>query len=159
MNIHRFEDCYEFQATCPFRNCPAHQRNEVFRSQTEYQKHHSLKHERRDKFRNNLMWICPECGKHCSSFYNFSAHVSTHRDLCQPPWICTLPAVKPHGKYAGFDFEMSICGKRSSTKNNLKSHIMSVHKVQLTQNPVTYSLTLSLSFPYRIRRPNMFDYV
>lgn len=138
MSIRHFDDCFEFQATCPFRDCPAHQQGVVFHSQAEYQKHHSLNHERRDKFRNNLIWICPECGKNCSSFYNFSAHVSTHRDVCQPPWICTLPAVKLNDtKYVGFDFAVGVCGKRSSTKNNLKSHIVSVHKVKFTKTKPT----------------------
>ena len=88
-----FEGCYHFEATCPFKTCPDFQ-NKIFLSQQDYQKHPTIQHERRDRLRNNLVWTCPECKKGCSSFYNFSAHVTGHRDLCKPPWICRLSQLK-----------------------------------------------------------------
>eukprot|EP01084_Bolivina_argentea_P049423 90902_1 len=124
-----FNECYAFEATCPFKECDEYNKT-IFKSQQEYQKHHGLKHETRDKFRNNLVWKCPQCEKQCSSFYNFSAHVSMHRELCKPPWICTLKPMK-HGKLYNDKRNINICGKRSSTKNNLISHIRSVHKLHV----------------------------
>lgn len=133
-----FEDCYRFEATCPFKDCPDFQQQTIFSSPQEYQRHHCTKHEQRGNFK----WKCPGCPKQNSSFYNFSAHVTGHRDLCSPPWICTLlPFKKIHLKIHHSDKEtqhnhkIGICGKRSSTKNNLISHIKSVHKL----NPLTYT--------------------
>ncbi len=111
-----FNKCYTFAATCPFKECDEYNLT-VFKSQQAYQKHHGLKRDTRDKFRNNLVWKCPQCLKQCSSFYNFSAHVSMHRDLCTPPWICTLKPCK-HGKLYNDKTNINICGKRSSIKCN-----------------------------------------
>eukprot|EP01084_Bolivina_argentea_P245347 410795_1 len=52
-----FNDCFRFEATCPFKSCPDHSKT-IFTSQQSYQQHHALKHERRDRFRNNLVWKC-----------------------------------------------------------------------------------------------------
>ena len=135
-----FEKCYRYESECPFKDC-ADYKKKVYKSPQEFHQHIKLKHGTREKYRNLKVWKCPEssCGKPCSSFYNFSAHVAAHRDLCDPALICLLSRATS-SKYANMlhptQTKSSICGKRASTKNNLMSHIRSVHKF----NPIHYTV-------------------
>jgi len=128
-----FAECHRFSATCPFKDCPSFGR-ETFSSHQKYQQHLRQAHRNAKK---HSAWKCPhpQCRKTCSSFHNFSAHVSMHRELCRPPWICMLPPGKSGMLHDPTN--RSICGKRSSTKNNLIKHIRSIHKDALLEDDAT----------------------
>ena len=90
-------------------------KNVIFDDEIEYQQHYISTH--LDGINNRNSYLkCPECGKINKSWYNFVAHTTTHRQYCQPPWICNYT---------------TNCNKRCSTRHNLTKHIQSHHNPNL----------------------------
>lgn len=71
-------------------------------------------------------WLCPGCGKVSASWYNYAAHVTLHKTICDSPWICKLPPLTKK-KYIDIHNGKLICGKRCSTKHNLIKHLKALH--------------------------------
>lgn len=92
----------------------------VFDDELLYQDHCNDAHQEFNGF------VCPECDKKSTSWYNFHSHITTHREYCQPPWICCMKNT---------DTE---CGKKCSTRHNLIKHIQGYHQSNVTYNKKQY---------------------
>ena len=128
---------------CPFNDC-YNQNPFIYSNQMEYQQHHINTHQLRDKNGNLLnnkesKWKCPECQSISQSFTNFIAHVTIHRNISSPPWICKLSLSTYNNSNNSNNSKNNtkkrdnkkICGKACSTKGNLIKHIRAVHRVKI----------------------------
>lgn len=127
-----FEDYYKYEMKC-FECSRSGIKNKIFYDELKYQHHHIEHHETRKNDKKNKL-ICSECFKESQSWYNYAAHITTHRDHCSPPWICQM--IKNANK---------ICGKRCSTRHNLIKHMEGYHRYNVKykkKNPVQYKKKL-----------------
>eukprot|EP01084_Bolivina_argentea_P313293 542534_1 len=119
-----FEDYHKYEMNC-FECSRLGIKNKIFYDHSEYQQHHIEEHQvntngsKHSKKTKKLK--CSECNKQSASWYNFCAHITTHRDHCQPPWICTILKSKSKSD------PKAICGKSCSTRHNLIKHQEGFH--------------------------------
>ena len=91
-----FNDCHSFEMKCPYHNCMYS--NKYFTNMKSFHQHHIMYHQKKD-INGKLIqtreakWQCPKCFKISTSWYNYSAHVTMHKDICDAPWICSLEPI------------------------------------------------------------------
>jgi len=108
-----------------------------------------------DRAKDSLRWQCPvmmsktidgkvvqkKCNKISNSWYNYAGHITSHKEIGHG-WGCALPpsgkrkktnirrmVLDPNGNKDDTDVvQMTVCGKRTSTKHHLLAHMANVHK-------------------------------
>eukprot|EP01083_Nonionella_stella_P011948 33904_1 len=87
-NVVIFENYSKYKMVCSECNIEGIKSKE-FSEERQYYEHYIDKHFK-NKNKNNKL-SCPHCDKESTSWHNFFAHVTIHREQEQRPWICAIP--------------------------------------------------------------------